>query len=220
MDIKIEETFTGKSTSEELLNYTLRVGNALRDIEIDIHNAHGRIDVLEANYAQQKQATTNNKEALDRVERKLEKAEGQREEFNNYIAKEVRGLKETVTELSKNDDARHEEIVKHLDSLSDNVKDLAKETIKNSSYITEAEAKDRQEKYAAEKVEEALAPRKKIKEKVIMTAVGIITVFGMGVLGKLGYMAINLDELVNQAKTEKQVTVHERVHESIDVEKK
>jgi len=34
-----------------------------------------------------------------------------------------------------------------------------------------------------------------------MTAVGAITIAVLGVLGKLGWMAINIDDLVEQAKT-------------------
>lgn len=188
-------------TVDEIVMQKVWLGNVLHDMEIGLNNAHGRIDMLEANYMDQKEAITTNKDALNRVERRLEKAEDQREKFNDYMALEVRDLKDTVSKLSASDDARHTELVGHLSTLSKSIDTLSEETAANSNYISENEAKERQERYAEDKVKEALAPRQAIITKIKMTAVVIITGAVLSVLGKLGWMAINIDDLVEQAKT-------------------
>jgi len=179
----------------ELLKYRTWVGNELQDVRQDIRHTQGRIENLESSYIHQR-------ESLDRMDRKLEKAEEQREKFNTFMAEEVRTIKKEVGSLTESDNERHTELVGYITKLSEHVGKLAEQTSANSNYISEAEAKERQEKYAKEKVEEALAPRKAIINKVKMTAAAIITTAVLGVLGKLGWMAINLDELVVKAKQE------------------
>lgn len=184
----------------KIIDHSNKWGETIHDLRTRVGDAHNRIDLLEMTFTEQKKLTEENKVALGRVERRLEKAEEQREKFNNYMGEEVRELKTTVVKLSENDDSRHAELVDHISTLAKHVDNLAEITSKNTDYISEAEAKEREEAYAKQKVEEALAPEKKVKNQIIMTTVGVITVFILGVLGKLGLMAINLDKLVDDAK--------------------
>lgn len=196
MESSEQDIFKHVKLATDIANHKIWVGNVIHDMEIGLNNAHGRIDILEANYVDQKTATKANKESLDRVEHRLEKAEDQRENFSNYIASEVRELKDTVTKLSVHDDERHKELVGHLSSLSGNVKKLSEQTEVHSSFISEVEAKEREEKYANEKVAEALAPKKALVNKIKMTIATAVTLAVLGVLGKLGWLAIHIDELI------------------------
>jgi len=183
------------SFDTEMLKCKSWVTDTIQDVKKDLHVVHKRIDNIE-------DTSADHKRVLIKVEDKLEEAEAQREQFNNYMASEVRDLKETVARLSANDNERHTELINHITDLSGYVTELAKKTDDNSSYITEAEIKEQKEKYAEEQIKKVLAPRVKLWNHVKLTAAGLITLAVLTVLGKLAWMAINIDELITKAATE------------------
>ena len=190
---------------KNFIEHAVLVGNKLSHIELELHHTNNRVDVIESNFLAQQRALSEYKNVVNNVKDSLVEAEDQRKEFNKHMSREVKEVKDTVKTLVSRDDERHKELVEHISNLSTNINQLAKETAANSNYISEAEIREGQEKYAEEQIKKVLAPRIKLWNHVKMTAAGLITLATLTALGKLAWMAVNIDDLINKARVEEQV---------------
>jgi chromosome segregation ATPase len=144
----------------------------------------------------------------------LEKEFKQHEERVIVYAAEAKASNKAIhARLDKQSDV-NEQLIESMSTLNITVSKIAdvvtktrEETAANSNYISEAEIRERQEKYAEEQVKKVLAPRAKLWNHVKMTAAGLITLATLTVLGKLAWLAINIDDLVNKVKIEEQMEI-------------
>ena len=136
----------------------------------------------------------------------LEKEFKQHEERVIVYAAEAKASNKAIhARLDKQSDV-NKQLIESMSTLNITVSKIAdvvtktrEETTANSNYISEAEIRERQEKYAEEQVKKVLAPRAKLWNHIKMTAVGAITLAVLTVLAKLGWMAVNIDDLVQKA---------------------
>ena len=142
----------------------------------------------------------------------LEKEFKQHEERVIIYATEAKASNKAIHARLDKQSEVNEQLIESMSTLNITVSKIAdvvtktkEKTEENSNYISEAEIKERQEKYAEERVKRAMAPRVKLWNHIKMTAVGVLTVAALTVLGKLAWMAINIDDLINDVRTEKMV---------------
>lgn len=142
----------------------------------------------------------------------LEKEFKQHEERVIIYATEAKASNKAIHARLDKQSEVNEQLIESMSTLNITVSKIAdvvtktkEKTEENSNYISEAEIKERQEKYAEERVRRAMAPRVKLWNHIKMTAVGVLTVAALTVLGKLAWMAINIDDLINDVRTEKMV---------------
>lgn len=145
----------------------------------------------------------------------LEKEFKQHEERVIVYATEAKASNKAIHSRLDKQSEVNKQLIESMSTLNITVSKIAdvvtktkEKTEANSSYITEAEIKEQKERYAEEKVKKALAPRVKLWNHVKMTAVGMVTAAALIVLGKLAWMAINIDDLINKTKTETTIGVN------------
>lgn len=177
---------------EDLLKSKIKSEVRLDTHEDKITKLHSRVKSLEADHEEFRSTLTkheehrieNHRSLTDRVDalhRRFDKHDEQEMEKYDTINDSIMTMNETVGRLV------------------DTIDKIAVDTEANTDYISKQEADNEKEAYAKRKLKEYTATTKKIKERVIMTAVGVITVAVLGVLGKLGWMAVNIDDLVTKA---------------------
>ena len=182
-----------ETLAEEFLKCKLSIFTKLGEYDKELEGIKTRVDELEAGHLEFRHT--------------LGRHEEQRITNHTKLTSQVEALhkrfdKHDEQEMMKYDKINDSILLMNntVGSLIEKIDKIASDTDANSEYISKHEAEIEKEEYAKKKLEEADAPRKEVWHKVKMTAVSVITLAILGVLGKFLWLGINIDELVTEAK--------------------
>ena len=162
--------------SEEFLRCKLWAGEAIKDIMNKVEHAHTRIDDLEAGHA-------SLRASQDRVEKKLDTAEGQRLKFSDYVADQLRQIHTIISNLASADNDKHAQMHEAIIGLTEQVARIAEVTDVNSNYITKQEAEQEFKLKLEAEMEKINKPRRELRQKVITAVVITMTLGTLGLIG-------------------------------------
>lgn len=124
-------------------------------------------------------------------------------EEQKKIRKEMEStLKETLEQSKKNHEAfyehdkdemkKYDEVIKSINNLTETMQKLIDETSENTNYVTKKQQNEEIEKRVKEALDKEHEPRDEVWHKIKMTAVSVITLGIISVLGAGAYFVFEL----------------------------